>query len=32
MGHDLPPAFWPQIVEALNANARRASATAPVPA
>ena len=32
MGHDLSPAFWPQIVEALNAHARRATTTAPVPA
>ncbi len=23
MGHDMPPAFWPEIVEALDANARR---------
>ena len=23
MGHDLPPAFWPQIVAAMDSNARR---------
>ncbi|MGZ8667367.1 MAG: alpha/beta fold hydrolase [Solirubrobacterales bacterium] len=28
MGHDLSPAFWPQIVEALDANARRARVAA----
>jgi pimeloyl-ACP methyl ester carboxylesterase len=26
MGHDLPPAVWPQIVEQLDRNAQRASA------
>ncbi len=24
MGHDLPPALWPQVVEAITTNARRA--------
>ena len=24
MGHDLPPALWPQVVEAITANTRRA--------
>jgi pimeloyl-ACP methyl ester carboxylesterase len=32
MGHDLPPAFWPQVVEALDANARRARVAAPIAA
>jgi pimeloyl-ACP methyl ester carboxylesterase len=32
MGHDLPPAFWPQVVEALDANARRARVAVPVAA
>jgi pimeloyl-ACP methyl ester carboxylesterase len=32
MGHDLSPAFWPQIVEALDSNARRQRTTSPVPA
>jgi pimeloyl-ACP methyl ester carboxylesterase len=32
MGHDLPPAFWPEIVEALDANARRRPVAAPVAA
>lgn len=25
MGHDLPPALWPLLIEAIDANARRAS-------
>lgn len=25
MGHDLPPALWPQLVEAITANTRRAT-------
>ena len=29
MGHDLPPAFWPGIVEALDSNARRARQVVP---
>jgi pimeloyl-ACP methyl ester carboxylesterase len=32
MGHDLPPQLWPQITEALAANAARAPAAARVPA
>ncbi len=26
MGHDLPPALWPQVVEAITANTRRSTA------
>jgi pimeloyl-ACP methyl ester carboxylesterase len=32
MGHDLPPQLWPQFVEEIDANARRAAAGIPVPA
>ena len=32
MGHDLSPAFWPQIVEALDSNARRQRVGSAVPA
>jgi non-heme chloroperoxidase len=27
MGHDLPPALWPQVVEAITAHTRRASSS-----
>ncbi len=30
MGHDLPEQLWPEIVEAIDSNARRAGAGAPV--
>jgi pimeloyl-ACP methyl ester carboxylesterase len=29
MGHDLPPAAWPQIIDAIAANAQRAGTTDP---
>lgn len=32
MGHDLPQALWPEIVEAVDANASRAKSGAPAPA
>jgi hypothetical protein len=32
MGHDLPRGAWPQIVDAIVANARRAADRSPRPA
>lgn len=32
MGHDLPPALWPKVVDAVDRLANRAKAEAPVPA
>lgn len=32
MGHDLPQAVWPEVVEAIAANAARAQSSAKQPA
>jgi pimeloyl-ACP methyl ester carboxylesterase len=32
MGHDLPPALWPRVVNAVDRNAKRAEADVPVAA